>query len=83
VSIMILGVFVLVSQTPAALIHQWKLDDTLTWTTIWTGAQDSVGGNPAGDLTGYTATDPVNTNVTNQSGTHGFPDKAYNFIERS
>ena len=67
----------------AALIHQWKLDETtLTYDgSTWAGVIDSAAGTPTGNLWGYGGTDPVNTNVINQPGAHGFPDGAYNFIE--
>lgn len=55
----------------------------MTWNgTNWGGVIDSVAGNPEGVLYGYSlATDPVNTDVANQVGPNGLPDKAYNFIE--
>ncbi len=85
VSLIILGLFVIAAQTPAALIHHWKLDESeLTWNgSVWVGVIDSVGGNPTGELWGYSAADPVNTTVFNQVGPHGSSDMAYNFIEPS
>ena len=75
--------FTAVSQ--AALIHHWKLDETLTWYSagsVWSGVIDSVSGVPTGVLWCYGEADAVNTNVTGQPGVPLYPgDKSYNFTE--
>ncbi len=79
--LVLLGVLAIAGISNAALIHNWRLDDTLTWNgAAWTGVVDSVAGNPVGDLWGYVGTDPVNTTVTNQPGVTLYTgDKSYNF----
>jgi hypothetical protein len=84
VSISILTYLLISSFSQAALIHQWKLDETaLTWNgSTWGNIIDSVSGNPTGLLWGYAVADTVNTTVINQPGVPLYTgDLAYNFTE--
>jgi len=79
----LLVVAAIVNVANAALIHQWKLDEmSLAWNgSVWAGVQDSVTGDTAGELWGYTATSDL-TAVIGQPGIAA-GDSAYNFTELS
>jgi hypothetical protein len=84
ISISISTFLLIASFSQAALIHQWKLDETaLTWNgSTWGNIIDSVSGNPTGLLWGYAVADTVNTTVINQPGVPLYAgDLAYNFTE--